>query len=173
MQTAGYADRCDIRLEDYRDVQGRFTKIVSIEMFEAVGEENWPVYFNRVRDLLADGGKAVVQVITLDEGRFEQYQREADFIQTYIFPGGMLPSVERFEISAMKAALKTRDTFRFGLDYERTLLTWDKSFTAHWSKIAPLGFDERFFRMWRYYLHYCAAGFRTGRLDVVQFELEK
>ncbi|MGV2122238.1 class I SAM-dependent methyltransferase [Agrobacterium vitis] len=173
MQTAGYAERCDIRLEDYRDVQGRFTKIVSIEMFEAVGEENWPVYFNRVRDLLVDGGKAVVQVITLDEGRFEQYQREADFIQTYIFPGGMLPSVERFEISAMKAGLKTRDTFRFGLDYERTLLTWDKSFTAHWSKIAPLGFDERFFRMWRYYLHYCAAGFRTGRLDVVQFELEK
>ncbi|MCF1469724.1 methyltransferase domain-containing protein [Agrobacterium vitis] len=173
MQAAGYADRCDIRLEDYRDVQGRFTKIVSIEMFEAVGEENWPVYFNRVRDLLVDGGKAVVQVITLDEGRFEQYQREADFIQTYIFPGGMLPSVERFEISAMKAGLKTRDTFRFGLDYERTLLTWDKSFTAHWSKITPLGFDERFFRMWRYYLHYCAAGFRTGRLDVVQFELEK
>ena len=173
LEAADLSEHCDIRLEDYRDVKGHFTKIVSIEMFEAVGEENWPVYFNRVRDLLVEGGRAIVQVITIDENRFEQYQREADFIQTYIFPGGMLPSVERFEESAQKAGLQTRDAFRFGLDYERTLLTWDRSFIAHWSTIAPLGFDERFFRMWRYYLHYCAAGFRTGRLDVVQFELAK
>lgn len=168
---AGLSDKADIRLEDYRDVQGKFTKIVSIEMFEAVGEENWPVYFNRVRELLTPKGKAIVQVITIDENRFEHYKSHADFIQTYIFPGGMLPSVERFEACAKQSGLQVQDAFRFGLDYERTLLLWDKSFTAHWSRIAPLGFDERFFRMWRYYLHYCAAGFRTGRLDVVQFEL--
>jgi len=168
---AGLSDKADIRLEDYRDVQGKFTKIVSIEMFEAVGEENWPVYFNRVRDLLKPQGKAIVQVITINEDRFEHYKSHADFIQTYIFPGGMLPSVERFEACAKRSGLNVEDVFRFGLDYERTLLMWDKSFTTHWSRIAPLGFDERFFRMWRYYLHYCAAGFRTGRLDVVQFEL--
>lgn len=168
---AGMSDKADIRLEDYRDVQGKFTKIVSIEMFEAVGEENWPVYFDRVRALLTPGGKAMVQVITIDENRFDHYRRHADFIQTYIFPGGMLPSVERFEACAKRSGLQVVDAFRFGRDYERTLLQWDKSFTAQWSKIAPLGFDERFFRMWRYYLHYCAAGFRTQRLDVVQFEL--
>lgn len=169
---AGLADKSDIRLEDYRDVQGTFTKIVSIEMFEAVGEENWPIYFDRVRSLLAPNGTAIVQVITIDESRFEHYKAHADFIQTYIFPGGMLPSIERFEACAEKSGLQVRDAFRFGADYERTLLQWDKNFTAHWPTIAPLGFDERFFRMWRYYLHYCAAGFRTQRLDVVQFELQ-
>lgn len=170
---AGLAERADIRIEDYRDVKGRFTRIVSIEMFEAVGEENWPTYFNRVRDLLTEGGKAVVQVITIDETRFETYRRSADFIQTYIFPGGMLPSVTAFEASATKAKLAVSDCFRFGRDYERTLLAWDRAFIAHWPRIAPMGFDERFFRMWRYYLHYCAAGFRTGRLDVVQFTLAR
>lgn len=171
LSKAGLADKADIRLEDYRDVAGKFTKIVSIEMFEAVGEENWHTYFERVRSLLAPKGKAIVQVITIDEARFEHYKSHADFIQTYIFPGGMLPSVERFEASARQSGLNVLDTFRFGLDYERTLLLWDKSFTARWPRIAQLGFDERFFRMWRYYLHYCAAGFRTKRLDVVQFEL--
>jgi len=170
---AGLADKADIRIEDYRDVVGRFTKIVSIEMFEAVGEENWPIYFNRVRELLAEGGKAVVQVITIDETRFETYRRSADFIQTYIFPGGMLPSVTAFETCAAKAQLSVSDCFRFGRDYERTLLAWDRAFIAHWQRIVPMGFDERFFRMWRYYLHYCAAGFRTGRLDVVQFTLAR
>ncbi|MBB4955092.1 cyclopropane-fatty-acyl-phospholipid synthase [Agrobacterium vitis] len=171
LQNAGLADKADIRLEDYRDVQGKFTKIVSIEMFEAVGEENWKTYFDRVRDLLVPKGKAIVQVITIDEDRFDHYKSHADFIQTYIFPGGMLPSIERFGACAKQSGLQVLEAFRFGLDYERTLLSWDKSFTAHWSRIAPLGFDERFFRMWRYYLHYCAAGFRTKRLDVVQFEL--
>ncbi|WP_037067379.1 SAM-dependent methyltransferase [Allorhizobium undicola] len=171
LQKAGLAERAEIRLEDYRDVQGRFSRIVSIEMFEAVGEEHWPLYFDRIRELLSEGGRAMVQVITIDESRFEQYRRGADFIQTYIFPGGMLPSVEKFAASAGESGLRLLDTFRFGRDYERTLLMWDRSFTAQWSHIAPLGFDERFFRMWRYYLHYCAAGFRTGRLDVVQFEL--
>lgn len=170
---AGLAERGEIRLEDYRDVRGQFTKIVSIEMFEAVGEEHWPIYFEQVRDLLVPGGEAMIQVITIDESRFELYRRHADFIQTYIFPGGMLPTVTNFGEIAEKARLKVQDCFRFGRDYERTLLVWDRAFQATWAKIAPLGFDERFFRMWHYYLHYCAAGFRTGRIDVAQFRLAK
>lgn len=169
---AGLADRGEIRLQDYRDCSGKFTKIVSIEMFEAVGEEHWPIYFEQVRELLVPGGQAMIQVITIDETRFEHYRRHADFIQTYIFPGGMLPTISGFGDIATHARLKVKDCFRFGLDYERTLLAWDKAFRATWPKIAPLGFDERFFRTWHYYLHYCAAGFRRGRIDVAQFRLE-
>lgn len=169
---AGLSARSDIRLEDYRDCQGQFSKIVSIEMFEAVGEENWPTYFRRVRELLAPGGKAVVQVITIDEARFEEYRRNADFIQTYIFPGGMLPSITAFREAASAQGLTTTDELRFGKDYDRTLMLWDRAFISNWERIEPLGFDERFRRMWQYYLHYCAAGFRTERIDVVQFTLE-
>ncbi|MDE1158211.1 MAG: cyclopropane-fatty-acyl-phospholipid synthase [Neorhizobium sp.] len=167
----GLSDRADIRLEDYRDCKGRYSRIVSIEMFEAVGEENWPVYFDRVRDLLSPSGEAMIQVITIAEDRFEQYRRQADFIQTYIFPGGMLPSVERFSADAQKSSLAIRDVYAFGRDYERTLLEWDRDFRAAWPSIKPLGFDDRFHRMWHYYLQYCAVGFRSGRLDVVQFRL--
>lgn len=170
---AGLAAHADIRLEDYRDCQGTFSKIVSIEMFEAVGEENWPTYFRRVKELLSPGGKAMIQVITIGEERFAHYRANAEFIQTYIFPGGMLPSVTAFEQGAQKEGLSVSSRFRFGRDYERTLLAWDRAFTANWASIQPLGFDDRFYRMWRYYLHYCAAGFRRGRLDVVQFELGK
>jgi len=168
---AGLSERGDIRLEDYRDCQGTYSKIVSIEMFEAVGEENWPVYFKRVRELLAPGGKAVVQVITIDEGYFEQYRRNADFIQTYIFPGGMLPSITAFRQAAAREGVPVIDELRFGQDYDRTLMLWDRTFIANWERIQPLGFDERFRRMWQYYLHYCAAGLRGGRIDVVQFTL--
>lgn len=170
---AGFAERGEIRLEDYRDVKGRFTKIVSIEMFEAVGEEHWPIYFNRVHDLLVPGGEAMIQVITIDESRFEHYRRHADFIQTYIFPGGMLPTITNFGESAERAKLRVKNCFRFGRDYERTLLAWDRAFQSTWPKILPLGFDERFYRMWHYYLHYCAAGFKAGRIDVAQFRLAK
>jgi cyclopropane-fatty-acyl-phospholipid synthase len=173
LEKAGLADRADIRLEDYRDCQGQFDKIVSIEMFEAVGEENWPVYFNAVQERLVPGGKAMVQTITIDESRFDQYRRSADFIQTYIFPGGMLPSVTIFERDAGRAGLQVGDRFRFGRDYDRTLIAWDNAFTHNWSSIEPLGFDRRFYRMWRLYLHYCAVGFRVGRIDVVQFRLDK
>lgn len=173
LSEAGLADKGEIRLQDYRDCRGQFSKIVSIEMFEAVGEEHWPIYFEQVRELLQPGGQAMIQVITIDESRFEHYRRHADFIQTYIFPGGMLPTLSGFAEIARTARLKVEDCFRFGRDYERTLLVWDKAFRATWPKIAPLGFDERFFRTWHYYLHYCAAGFRTGRIDVAQFRLEK
>lgn len=173
LEKAGLADRVDIRLEDYRDCQGQFDKIVSIEMFEAVGEENWPVYFKAVQERLVPGGKAMIQTITIDESRFEQYRRSADFIQTYIFPGGMLPSVTIFERDTGRAGLQVGDRFRFGRDYDRTLIAWDNAFTHNWSSIEPLGFDRRFYRMWRLYLHYCAVGFRVGRIDVVQFRLDK
>ncbi|AOG10432.1 SAM-dependent methyltransferase [Agrobacterium sp. RAC06] len=173
LDKAGFADRVDIRLEDYRDCRGQYDKIVSIEMFEAVGEENWPVYFKAIQNLLVEGGQALIQTITIDESRFDYYRRSADFIQTYIFPGGMLPSVTVFERDAEGAGLKVGDRFRFGRDYDRTLIAWDSAFTANWQKIEPLGFDRRFYRMWRLYLHYCAVGFRFGRIDVVQFRLDK
>jgi cyclopropane-fatty-acyl-phospholipid synthase len=173
LDRAGLADRADIRLEDYRDCQGKFTKIVSIEMFEAVGEENWPTYFDRVKTLLEPKGQAMVQVISIAEDRFADYRKQADFIQAYIFPGGMLPSIPAFERSATTAGLSVEDRFCFGRDYEHTLLLWDKAFRANWHRIAALGFDERFSRMWHYYLQYCAAGFRTGRLDVVHFRLAR
>ncbi|WP_346892289.1 cyclopropane-fatty-acyl-phospholipid synthase family protein [uncultured Roseibium sp.] len=173
LSLAGLSAQSDIRLQDYRDIQGRFSRIVSIEMFEAVGEENWSTYFSRVRELLAEDGKASIQVITIDESRFRDYRRGADFIQTYVFPGGFLPSVTAFEKGAGEGGLAMTDSLRFGPDYGRTLLAWDRAFTDNWSKIRHLGFDDRFYRMWRYYLHYCAAGFRSGRLDVVQFTLAR
>ncbi|MGV1870956.1 class I SAM-dependent methyltransferase [Agrobacterium rosae] len=169
---AGMSDRTDIRLEDYRDCQGRYSKIVSIEMFEAVGEENWPTYFRRVRELLAPGGEAMVQVITIDETRFDDYRRNADFIQTYIFPGGMLPTITAFREAAAVEGFTVPDMLRFGKDYDHTLMLWDRAFVNNWQRIEPLGFDERFRRMWQYYLHYCAAGFRAGTIDVVQFQLK-
>ncbi|SCX20627.1 Cyclopropane-fatty-acyl-phospholipid synthase [Agrobacterium sp. DSM 25558] len=169
---ASMSDRTDIRLEDYRDCQGRYSKIVSIEMFEAVGEENWPTYFRRVRELLAPGGEAMVQVITIDETRFDDYRRNADFIQTYIFPGGMLPTITAFREAAAVEGFTVPDMLRFGKDYDHTLMLWDRAFVNNWQRIEPLGFDERFRRMWQYYLHYCAAGFRAGTIDVVQFQLK-
>ncbi|MAS12272.1 MAG: SAM-dependent methyltransferase [Nitratireductor sp.] len=168
---AGLSDRSETRLQDYRDCRGTFSKIVSIEMFEAVGEENWPVYFDRVRALLAPGARALIQVITVDESRFEIYRRKADFIQTYIFPGGMLPSQRAFEDAALNAGLTLADRYCFGKDYARTLTEWEVRFARGWEAISSLGFDERFRRMWLYYLAYCRAGFRNGRIDVVQYEL--
>lgn len=168
---AGLAERADIRIEDYRDCRGRFSKVVSIEMFEAVGEENWPLYFRRVGESMEPGGRALVQAITIDETKFEAYRRNADFIQTYIFPGGMLPSDRAFCDAAAAAGLHVTDRHRFGQDYAATLREWEARFLASWDAIRQLGFDERFRRMWLYYLAYCRAGFRTGRIDVVQYQL--
>ena len=173
LENAGLADRVDIRLEDYRDCRGSFDAIVSIEMFEAVGEEHWPTYFAAVEQLLKPGGRAMIQTITIDERRFEDYRRNADFIQTFIFPGGMLPSFERFKASANKAGLVVRDWLNFGEHYARTLVTWEEAFLANWRNIQPMGFDERFRRMWQFYLSYCAAGFRAHSIDVFQIQLTK
>lgn len=173
MMKAGLSDRVEIRIEDYRNCEGRFNKIVSVEMFEAVGEENWPVYFARLQALLEADGEALLQVITIDDNRLDQYRNNADFIQTYIFPGGMLPSCKALIDVARRHDLKLTDQLMFGHDYEKTLLQWDDQFIKQWCSIEPLGFDARFKRMWRYYFHYCAAGFRSQRIDVGQFHFRQ
>ena len=170
---AGLADRTEIRIEDYRDTKGSYDRIVSIEMFEAVGQENWPRYFETVRDRLKSGGRAMIQTITIEDHRFEGYSRNADYIQTYIFPGGMLPSFSTFREAAHNAGLAVKDWAAFGTHYAKTLRIWDNDFSANWDRIRDMGFDERFKRMWRYYLHYCAAGFSVGCIDVMQVKIAK
>jgi cyclopropane-fatty-acyl-phospholipid synthase len=169
----GLGERADIKLIDYRDVEGRFDRVASIEMFEAVGQEYWPTYFAKVRDLLAAGGRAGLQIITIQDGLFDDYARATDFIQKYIFPGGMLPSELRLRQEIARAGLAWQSVSRFGQDYARTLGQWAHAFQDAWSAIEPLGFDERFRRLWLFYLGYCEAGFRTGRTDVIQLGLSK
>ena len=169
----GLEDRIDIRLEDYRHVPGTFSAITSIEMFEAVGEKWWPVFFARLRELLRPGGAAGIQVITLADDLFGHYRRHPDFIQRYIFPGGMLPSPERFLAAAEAAALRAGEPRFFGNDYERTLAAWSQRFEAALPQVRELGFDERFIRMWRYYYAYCRTCFRQGATNVMQVRLER
>ena len=161
----------DLRLQDYRDTTERFDHVVSIEMFEAVGERWWPTYFGAVARALKPGGRALIQSITLRDDLFPAYRKGTDFIQQYIFPGGMLPSRSEFRRQAERQGLVVRDEFAFGPDYARTLAAWHQSFEANWPQIAALGFDEQFRRLWRLYLCYCEAGFLAGNIDVVQFEL--
>jgi cyclopropane-fatty-acyl-phospholipid synthase len=170
---AGLAERVEIRLCDYRDVTGTFDRIASIEMVEAVGEPFWPVYFATLRDRLAPGGIAGLQAITIADRWFEAYRRTPDFIQLYVFPGGMLMSPATFAREAARAGLHVRARECFAADYARTLALWLDRFEAAWPSIAPLGFDQRFRRIWTYYLAYCAAGFRTGATDVSQTALAR
>jgi cyclopropane-fatty-acyl-phospholipid synthase len=173
MFEAGLAERAEIRLVDYRDVDGSFDRVASIEMFEAVGERYWPTYFGKVRESLAPGGRAGLQIITIRDELFEHYRRTPDFIQKYIFPGGMLPSEERLKAETDRAGLKWSGINRFGHHYADTLELWAHRFEAAWDDIRRLGFDERFRKLWRFYLSYCEAGFRTERTDVVQLSLAK
>ena len=161
----------DLRLQDYRDTQEQFDHVVSIEMFEAVGERFWPSYFKTVAKALKQDGRAVIQSITIRDDLFASYRRGTDFIQQYVFPGGMLPSRQAFRAAAAKQGLVVRNEYAFGLDYARTLAEWRHAFEAKWPHIAALGFDEHFRRLWRLYLCYCEAGFLAGNIDVVQFEL--
>jgi len=163
----------DIRLIDYRDVQGTFDRIASIEMFEAVGEEHWPTYFRVVRERLAPGGAAGLQIITIDDTRFEEYRNTADFIQLYIFPGGMLPSPSALRSEVTRQGLGFETVQTFAKSYAETLRRWREAFDARWPTIAPLGFDERFKRMWDYYLASCEGSFRAGSIDVGQFRLTR
>ena len=143
-------------------------------MFEAVGEENWPAYFRTVHDRLRPGGEAVIQVITIDDDAFPAYRKRADFIQRYIFPGGMLPSPSAFRRAAKDAGLVLAGEQFFGRSYERTLRLWQQSFERAWPEISRLdGFDERFRRMWRFYLLFCAEGFRDGLINVALFHLKR
>ncbi|MHB9002561.1 MAG: class I SAM-dependent methyltransferase [Coriobacteriia bacterium] len=168
----GLDGQIDIRLQDYREVPGTYGAIASIEMFEAVGEKWWATFFGRVRELLEPGRAAGLQVITIAEERFEDYKRDPDFIQRYIFPGGMLPSFERFHDVAQAAGLGVGEPHFFGADYARTLSAWSQRFEGALPDIRALGFDERFVRMWRYYLAYCKTGFEHGTIDVMQVRLE-
>ena len=163
----------DLRLQDYRETTERFDHVVSIEMFEAVGERWWPTYFRTVANALKPEGRAVIQSITIRDDLFATYRRGTDFIQQYIFPGGMLPSRAEFRAQAARQGLVVRDEYAFGVDYARTLALWRDAFDAKWPQIAALGFDEPFRRLWRLYLSYCEAGFLAGNIDVVQFELAR
>ncbi len=173
MQREGLSERVDIRLEDYRDHRGRYDGVASIEMFEAVGEAYWPSYFDKVAEVLREGARAALQIITIRDDLFERYRKRADFIQRYIFPGGMLPSDTVLKDQFARAGLVHRGTQYFGDDYARTLRLWAKRFNERWSEIQALNFDEPFRRMWTFYLAYCEAGFRNGRINVGQFELAK
>ncbi len=170
---AGLEQSVDIRFEDYRDTRGSFDRVVSIEMIEAVGEDNWPRYFATIEQRLAAGGVAVVQAITIRDSAFEAYRRNPDFIQRYIFPGGMLPTVELMRQRAGEAGLEFETVQSFGASYARTLEEWRIRFEAAWPRIAALGFDDRFRRMWLYYLVYCQIGFERGMIDVGLYRLRK
>jgi cyclopropane-fatty-acyl-phospholipid synthase len=173
MAKAGLSDRVEIKLIDYRDVQGQFDRVASIEMFEAVGERYWPTYFDKIHEVLKPGGQAGLQIITMRDDLFADYRRRADFIQKYIFPGGMLPSEKALRPIVDKARLSWNRVERFGQDYARTLHEWADRFMAKWADIHPLGFDDRFQRLWLFYLGYCEAGFATGRTEVVQLSLRR
>ena len=173
MERLGLSDKVDIKLQDYRDETGTYDRVASIEMFEAVGQEFWPSFFAKVSDVLKPGGKAGLQIITIRDDLFETYSKRADFIQRYIFPGGMMPSVEKLEECFGSANLELEKTDQFGLDYADTLKVWKERFNEAWPTIKPMGFDERFKCMWDFYLAYCEAGFRTGRIDVGQFTVSR
>jgi cyclopropane-fatty-acyl-phospholipid synthase len=161
----------EVRLQDYRDCQEQFEGIASVEMFEAVGEKHWPEYFQTIAKCLKTGGKACIQTIVIAEELFERYRHNTDFIQQYVFPGGMLPSRVSFKESAAKAGLQIEGEFAFGADYAKTLCLWRDNFNQKLDEVRHLGFDETFIRLWNFYLMYCAAGFAERNIDVVQFTL--
>jgi cyclopropane-fatty-acyl-phospholipid synthase len=169
--SARVAGKADIRLQDYRDLKGNFDAIVSIEMFEAVGLRYWAEYFKTLRRNLSESGKALIQTITIRDDMFNDYIRRSDFIRTYTFPGGMLPSMTAFRQEAAKAGLKCKEVFNFGKDYAKTLSEWLSRFDQQKDAIMRLGYDEAFIRSWRFYLALCIGGFAAARTDVVQVEL--
>ena len=156
----------EIKLQDYRDERGTYDGIASIEMFEAVGEKYWPVYFQTLRDRLKPGRHATLQIITVQDRRWKVYKRGVDFIQKYIFPGGMLPSPSILRSEVERAGLRIRGSIEFGQSYSDTLRRWHETFNARWDEIAAMGFDDRFRRMWNFYLTSCAGSFRCGNCDV-------
>ena len=163
--------RFEVRLQDYRDCQEQFDGIASVEMFEAVGEKHWAEYFQTLAKCLKSSGKACIQTIVIADHLFERYRHSTDFIQQYVFPGGMLPSRASFKDSAAKAGLQIEDEFAFGGDYAKTLCIWRDNFNQQLQDVRKLGFDEAFIRLWNFYLMYCAAGFTERNIDVVQFTL--
>ncbi|MCV2370335.1 SAM-dependent methyltransferase [Roseateles oligotrophus] len=172
LAAAGLSEQADLRLQDYRDIQDpAFDALISIEMFEAVGQEYWDGYFKTVHAKLKPGGRACIQTITIRDDLFERYSRSSDFIQQYIFPGGMLPSPSKFRAHAAKAGLRVVNELAFGQDYARTLQLWRDAFLRHEGAVREQGFDTRFLRLWEFYLAYCEAAFAAGNTDVMQFTL--
>ncbi len=170
---AGLSDRVTIRLQDYRDESGTYDGIASIEMFEAVGEKYWPVYFDTLRERLKPGRNAALQIITLQDRRFEVYRKGVDFIQKYIFPGGMLPSPTALHREIARAGLTLAGSASFGQSYAQTLRRWHEVFNARWDEIAHMGFDAQFRRMWNFYLASCAGAFHGGNCDVTQITITR
>ncbi len=170
----GVDTRADLRLQDYRDIHdGPYDAVCSIEMLEAVGREYWPTYFQSVARLLKTGGRACIQTIVIQDALFERYIRSTDFIQQYIFPGGCLPCPAEVRRQAQAAGLQVVDELAFGRDYADTCRRWRADFMAQREKVLALGFDERFIRIWEFYLAYCEAGFDAGDIDVVQYTLSR
>jgi cyclopropane-fatty-acyl-phospholipid synthase len=170
---AGLSDRVEIKMQDYRDETGLYDGIASIEMFEAVGERYWPVYFNTLRDRLKPGGHATLQIITVQDKRWDVYKRGVDFIQKYIFPGGMLPSPMALKSEIARAGLLLKGSIEFGHSYSQTLRRWHDVFNDRWPEVAKMGFDDRFRRMWNFYLTSCAGTFRGGNCDVTQITVTR
>ena len=174
LHQAGLADRAELRLQDYRDIQDApFDAICSIEMVEAVGQAYWPSYFGTVARLLKPGGRACVQSIVIDDALFERYVQGTDFIQQYVFPGGCLPSPARFRAAAHEAGLRVVEELAFGADYAETLRRWHRQFTQQRDQVRAQGFDAKFLRTWEFYLAYCEAAFDSRNIDVVQYTLVK
>lgn len=170
---AGLSDLVEFRLQDYRDERGRYDGIASIEMFEAVGERYWPSYFDTVHKSLKPGRNATLQIITIHDKRWEAYRKGVDFIQKYIFPGGMLPSPSVLKAEVEKAGLSVARHIEFGPSYSQTLRRWYDTFNEKWENVAALGFDDRFRRMWNFYLTSCAATFASGNCDVTQITVTR
>ncbi len=173
MAKLGLSDLVTIKLQDYRDETGHYDGIASIEMFEAVGERYWPVYFDTLRQRLKPGGAATLQIITVPDQRFETYRKSVDFIQKYIFPGGMLPSPGALEREVQRAGLLLKGSMEFGQSYSQTLRRWHEAFNARWGDVKAMGFDERFRRMWEFYLTSCAGAFHGGNCDVTQITVTR
>ncbi len=165
-------NKAAVCLEDYRHQEGQYDHIVSIEMFEAVGEQFWPVYFQKMASLLKKSGKAVVQTITISDQDFDRYKHQTDFLRTYIFPGGLLPSPSRFNQEVKRAGLVPMKSFEFGQDYAKTLEIWLQNFDDVCHKVKEIGFDDEFVRIWRFYLAGCAAAFKSGYTNVRQVEIQ-
>ena len=173
IEKAGLSDLVNFKLQDYRDEGGLYDGIASIEMFEAVGEKYWPVYFDKVKERLKPGKSATLQIITVDDARWEVYRSDVDFIQKYIFPGGMLPSPSALKAEVQRAGLGVEKSVEFGQSYAITLKRWHETFNEKWDQISALGFDDRFRRMWNYYLTSCAAAFETANCDVTQITVRR
>ncbi len=173
IQKEGLGEKVAVQFKDYREINNKYSNIASIEMFEAVGKKYWNGYFDKIRNSLSEDGKAALQVITINEKRADNYQSRPDFIQQYIFPGGMLPTKRQLEISAKDVGLKCLELLSFGKSYAKTLNIWNAQFQESWNDVSSYGFDNKFKRMWEYYFSYCETGFLSGSTDVSHFLIKK